>query len=66
MIGAIEFLRALRDCCKAHPKCESCPLGTCDTSCDKCGDYVDITDAEINDLIGRIMAWKRRQEASNE
>ena len=62
MIGAIEFMRAWRDMCKKSKGCEECAYH----DITRCLVPELLTDAEINDLIGRVMAWKKRQEASNE
>lgn len=62
MIGAIEFMRNWREMCKTHERCDECEYNNMVT----CLMPEILTDADINKLIGTVMAWKNRQEASNE
>lgn len=60
MLGAIEFLMAWRDFCKKYPTCQECP------ALKNCLAPERMKDGDINKLTSIVMAWKRRQEASNE
>ena len=60
MIGAIEFMRAWRDYCKKSPTCQECP------ALKNCLAPERMNDGDINKFTSIVMAWKKRQEASNE
>lgn len=60
MIGAIEFMRAWRDFCKNYRECQECPAYK------NCLGPERMKDRDINKLLSIVMAWKKRQEASNE
>ena len=60
MIGAIGFMRAWRDFCKAQEGCDKCKFKALCLMPEK------MTDKEINDLIAKVTRWKETQEASNE
>ena len=63
MIGAIEFMRAWREFCKIYPTCQECPAFK---NCLPPAAPAIMEDQDIHKLISIVMAWKRRQEASNE
>lgn len=56
MVGAIDFLRALRDCCK-NTRCVECPVyKICMRSPDT------MTDQETTEIVRLVMAQKRRTD----
>ena len=61
MKGAIDFMRAWRDFCKAQPKCQECELNL-----KTCPMPEMMTDEEINRLIAKVSRWKETQEAKDE
>lgn len=60
MLGAIEYMMAWRDFCKKYPTCQECP------ALKNCLAPERMEDGDIKKLISIVMAWKKRQEASNE
>lgn len=56
MYGAIEFMRAWRDFCKAQEGCDKCEFKALCLMPEK------MTDKEINDLVGIVMRKKAQRE----